>query len=131
MIDEPRIVQSGARVTAIIRLTIPRPEIQAVMGPAIGELMSTVAAQGIAPAGLLYSHHLTMQPDTFDFELGVPVSAPVSAGIERGPRQLADRAQPPPGQLGQRARSLPAPPRSRPGAYSTRPARRSRIPPDR
>ena len=78
MIDTPEITQTTARTTAIIRLTIPRAEIRNVMRPGIGELMAVVTAQGIGPAGPLYSHHLKMDPDTFDFELGVPVTAPVA-----------------------------------------------------
>ncbi len=79
MLDQPQIVQTTTRRTAVIRLTIPRNEIQRVMGPGINELMTTIAAQGIAPVGPVFSHHLRMDPDTFDFELGVPVAAPISA----------------------------------------------------
>ena len=79
MLDTPRITQIAAQQTAIIRLTIPRAEIRNVMGPGIAELMAAIAAQGIAPAGAVFSHHLRMDPDTFDFEIGVPVTAPVSA----------------------------------------------------
>ena len=79
MLDRPQIVQMEAQMTAIIRLTIPREEIQDVMGPAIAELLAAVAAQGIALAGAVFSHHLRMDPDIFDFEIGVPVRAPVSA----------------------------------------------------
>ena len=64
MLDKPQIVQTNAQLAAVIRLTIPREEIRNVMGPGIGELMAAVAAQGMAPA---------------DFEIGVPVTAPVSA----------------------------------------------------
>ena len=79
MLDKPQIAQTAAQPTAIIRLTIPRAEIRNVMGPGIAELMAAVAAQGIAPAGPWFTHHLRMDPDTFDFEIGVPVAAPVSA----------------------------------------------------
>ena len=79
MLDTPRITKTPAQLTAIIRLTIPREEIRNVMGPAIGELMAALAAQGRVPAGPIFSHHLRMDPDTFDFEIGVPVTAPVSA----------------------------------------------------
>ena len=79
MLDKPQIVQTDAHLTAIIRLTIPREEIRNVMGPGIAELIDAVAAQGIAPAGPIFSHHLRMDPDTFDFEIGAPVKAPVSA----------------------------------------------------
>jgi len=79
MIDTPQIIESAAQITAIIRLTIPREEIRNVMGPAIGEVLAAVAAQGIAPNGSVFSHHLKMDPAIFDFEVGVPVAKTVSA----------------------------------------------------
>lgn len=78
MIDTPKITQASAQATAIIRFTIPRDEIRNVMGPGYQELMATIAAQGIAPAGPWFTHHLRMDPETFDFELGVPIAAPLS-----------------------------------------------------
>jgi hypothetical protein len=57
MIDEPQIVQTDADPAAVIRLTIPREEIRNVMGPGMAELMAVVAAQGITPAGPIFSHH--------------------------------------------------------------------------
>ncbi len=49
------------------------------MGPAIVDVMSAIAAQGLTSAGSVFSHPLRMDPDTFDFEVGVPVITPVSA----------------------------------------------------
>jgi len=49
------------------------------MGPGIAELLAAVAAQGIVPAGPWFTHHLRMDPATFDFEICVPVTAPVAA----------------------------------------------------
>lgn len=88
MIDTPHITRTAAQLTAIIHLTIPREEIQDVMGPGMGELMAAVAAQGITRSGPLFSHHLRMDPDTFDFEIGVPVTAPVAAAGRVTPGQL-------------------------------------------
>jgi effector-binding domain-containing protein len=79
MLDTPQIAQTTNQLTAVIRLTIPREEIRNVMGPGIAELMAAVAAQGIAPAGPWFTHHLRMDPATFDFEICVPVTAPVAA----------------------------------------------------
>jgi effector-binding domain-containing protein len=78
MIDTPQITQTAARQTAIIHVTVPRTDIQKVMGPGIQELMSTVAAQGIEPAGPWFTHHLRRPTDSFDFEISVPVAAPVT-----------------------------------------------------
>lgn len=77
MIEAPEIVDVPEQETAVIRLTIPREDIQRVMGPGIQELMDAVGAQGVGPTGAWFTHHLRMSPKTFDFEIGVPVSAPV------------------------------------------------------
>lgn len=79
MIDPPEIVSTLAQQTAVIRLTILRSEIQKVMGPAIGEVLGTVAAQGLTPTGPVFSHHFAMSPETVDFEVGVPVASTVMA----------------------------------------------------
>ena len=78
MLDVPEVAKTDAQETAVIRLTIPRAEIRNVMGPGIGELMATVAAQGIETTGPWFTHHLRMDPQVFDFEIGVPVTAPVA-----------------------------------------------------
>ncbi|HEY0061396.1 MAG TPA: GyrI-like domain-containing protein [Telluria sp.] len=78
MLESPHLTRTEAQQTAVIHLTIPRAEIRHVMGPGIQELMAAVAAQGIGPTGPWFSHHLAMHPDTFDFEIGVPVSGPVT-----------------------------------------------------
>ena len=48
------------------------------MDPGLQELMAAVAAQGIAPSGPWFSHHLRMDPNVFDFLIGVPVPKSVS-----------------------------------------------------
>jgi effector-binding domain-containing protein len=78
MIAPPEIVQTSAEPAAVIRLTIPRSEMMKQFGPAVGELMRELAAQGVAPAGALFAHHLAMSHEVYDFELGVPVAAPVA-----------------------------------------------------
>lgn len=88
MIDTPHLTHSPAQHTAVIRLAIPRAEIQHVMGPAITEVMAAVAAQGIAPAGPWFTHHLRMDPEVFDFEVGVPVPTPVAAAGRVQPGEL-------------------------------------------
>ena len=79
MIDTPRITRTDAQPTAMIHLTVAREEMRHVMGPGIGEVMAAVAAQGVGPAGPWFTHHLKMDPGTFDFEICVPVTAPVVA----------------------------------------------------
>lgn len=79
MLENPHIADTAVRHTAVIRLTIPRAEIQQVMGPAHREVMAAVAAQGMKPAGAWFSHHFKMHPDIFDFEVGVPVPTPITA----------------------------------------------------
>jgi len=79
MIDTPHIIQTTAQHTAIIHLTITLDEMMQVFGPSVTELMTTIAAQGIAPSGPVFTHHLRHPTDTFDFELSVPVGIPMAA----------------------------------------------------
>jgi effector-binding domain-containing protein len=78
MLENPHVTQSVAQATAVIRLTIPKEEIRKVMEPAMNEVMSTLAAQNITVAGPMFSHHFRMDPAVFDFEVGVPITKPVS-----------------------------------------------------
>jgi effector-binding domain-containing protein len=88
MIDTPHIVQTQAQASATIHLTVPRDQIQSVMGPAMQEVMQTVAAQGAQPAGPLFSYHRHIPTDTFDFEVGVPVARPVDPAGRVQPSEL-------------------------------------------
>jgi effector-binding domain-containing protein len=76
--DAPEILETPAVPAAMIRVTVPRSAIQSAMGPGIQEIMAAVTAQGIGPAGPWFTHHLRMDPATFDFAIGVPVNAPVT-----------------------------------------------------
>ena len=88
MIDTPRITQTREQLTAMVHITVPRAEIQKVMGPGIEEVKAAIAAQGIATAGPWLTHHLTMDPKVFDFEVCVPVKSPVSAAGRVKPGRL-------------------------------------------
>jgi uncharacterized protein YndB with AHSA1/START domain/effector-binding domain-containing protein len=76
--DTPVIAETPPQLAAAIRLTVPRNQIQSVMGPGLTEIMTAVKGQGIGPTGPWFTHHLKMSPATFDFEICVPVSAPVT-----------------------------------------------------
>ncbi len=78
MLDTPEITETTALHTALIRLTIPRAQIQTVMGPGITEVMAAASEQGIGPSGAWFTHHLRMDPEVFDFEICVPVTSPVT-----------------------------------------------------
>ncbi len=62
MLDTPQILDTTALLAAVIPMTIPRAEIQQVMGPAIAEVMAVVHAQGLVPSGPVFSHHLRLTP---------------------------------------------------------------------
>ena len=87
MLDTPQITRTTTQLTAIIPMIVPREEIRKVMGPGIQELLATIAAQGIAPAGPWFTHHLRRPTDTFDFEISIPVAAPVAAAGRVRPGQ--------------------------------------------
>ena len=77
MIDTPRITETTPQPFAGIHLVIPRSEIQSVMGPGINEVITAIKAQGASPSGALFTHHFKMNPATFDFEICVPIAAPI------------------------------------------------------
>lgn len=87
MIDKPQIVRTTAQETAVIRLTVPWAEIQNVMGPGYDEVTTVVNEQGIA-AGPWYTYHYRMDPEVIDYEIGVPVTKPVSPVGRVKPGQL-------------------------------------------
>ena len=82
MLTPLTIVQTEAQTAAVIHITVARDKIQEVMGPAIMETMSAATAQGIGPIGPVFAHHFGMSPGIFNFEVGVPVSGPVTP-VER------------------------------------------------
>lgn len=88
MIDTPKILTTEPQKAAVIHLTIPRSRIQEEMGPGFNELMTTLQSQGITPTGPWFSHHLRMDPDVFDFEIGFPVSTDVKPSGRVKPSQL-------------------------------------------
>jgi effector-binding domain-containing protein len=86
MIETPEITHSQDQNYACLHLTVPREEIRMVMGPGIREVYTAIAAQGIPPAGPWFTHHLKRPDATFDFEICVPVNAPIAAagGVKAG-----------------------------------------------
>src|SRR3979409_2508075 len=88
MLATPQIIKTDAQQAAVIPRTSPRRGLMKLFGPAVGELMAPLAAQGVEPVGAVFAHHLKMSPDNFDFELGVKVSAPVRATGRVRPGQL-------------------------------------------
>ena len=51
-------------------------------------MLAALAAQGFEPIGAVFAHHLKMSPGIFDFELGVKITAPVTATGRVKPGQL-------------------------------------------
>ncbi len=79
MISTPEITALPAVQTAFIPLRIPREKMPEVMGPAVGELLAALQAQGLQPAGPLFCHHHRLEAGVFDFALSFPVSGQLQA----------------------------------------------------
>ena len=77
MLEAPSVVSVLQQDAAIIRITVPRADIRSVMPPAIIELRTTLAAQGIAPVGPMFAHHLSVDDAVFDCEVGFPIARPL------------------------------------------------------
>src|SRR3954470_20459359 len=78
MLDTPQIIQTTPQHTASIHLTIPREQIREVMGPGLSEVRGALQAQGIPAAGPWLTYHRRMAPETFDFEICIPVGKPAT-----------------------------------------------------
>ncbi len=87
MLEPPEILRTAAQFTAALHLTTPRNQIGNVMALGIQEVRSAVAAQGIATNGPWFTHHLRMEPDLFDFEICLPVAAPINPAGRVQPSQ--------------------------------------------
>ena len=79
MLVTPQFIQTEEQLTAVIHLTVPRAEISHVMGQAITEIISSIAAQGATITGPCFSYHQKRPTDIFDFEVGFSVSQPITA----------------------------------------------------
>lgn len=77
MITPPEVITTSELPTAVIQLLIPGRDMPKYMDPAIQEILKTLADQGMRPAGPMFSYHHRRPSDTFDFEIGFPVSAPI------------------------------------------------------
>jgi effector-binding domain-containing protein len=88
MIDQPQIVQTQAKPAAVIHLVIPRAEMMKVFRPSIHELLDTIKTQGSTPAGPVFAHHFKITPETFDFEVGLPVTKSVTASGRVKPGEI-------------------------------------------
>ncbi len=74
MNTRPEIIKTKAWRTAVIHLVIPGREMPKYMDPAIQEILKTLKDQGLQPAGPMFSYHHRRPSDTFDLELGFPVT---------------------------------------------------------
>ncbi len=73
MIDEPYVLTTQPRRAAVIHVTVEHAKIREVMGPGLAELQAALADQDIKPTGHWYTHHFSLTPETFDFEIGMPL----------------------------------------------------------
>lgn len=92
MLTELRITTTTTEPIALLHVTVPRNEIQKVMGPGLAELGKTIAAQGIATRGPWFTHHHRFEPGVFDFDIGFVVERPVApSGRVRASERPAER----------------------------------------
>jgi effector-binding domain-containing protein len=91
MLSTPQIMRTSAQPAAVIHLTIPRAAMMAEFGPALEEILTILSAQFVEPTGPAFAHHLTTSPDTFDFELGLPINGAITGEGRVRPGELPAR----------------------------------------
>lgn len=74
MIEDPTIVDAEEQRAAVIHITISRLDMPKVMPPALQELLAAIEKQGMMPQGPMFTHHLKLSSETFDFEVGFPIA---------------------------------------------------------
>lgn len=74
MTTPPEVIELKEQATASIHLTIPGRDMPKHMDPAIQEIIKVLADQGAQPAGPMFSYHYRRPSDSFDFEIGFPVT---------------------------------------------------------
>lgn len=80
MITIPSIIQTEEQPTAVVHLVIPGRDMPKYMDPAIQEILSKLKDQGMQAVGPMFSYHFRRPSDTFDFEIGFPVSKVIQPG---------------------------------------------------
>lgn len=92
MINTPEVIATKEQATASIHLTIPGRDMPKSMDPAIKETLKVLADQGMHPAGPMFSYHHRRPSDTFDFEIGFPVTKAIKeAGRVKNSELPAER----------------------------------------
>ncbi|MBL8001513.1 MAG: GyrI-like domain-containing protein, partial [Flavobacteriales bacterium] len=74
----PELITTTEVITAVIHLTIPGRDMPKYMDPAIQEVIRAITSQGARIAGPMFTYHHRRPSDTFDFEIGFPVSRPIA-----------------------------------------------------
>ena len=94
-ITPPELTHTPAQPVAMIHVKSARSQIMNSMTMAFNELGSLLQSQRIAPAGPWFAHHLRRPTESFDFNLCIPVAAPIqpTGRITNGERRSADVAR--------------------------------------
>ena len=79
IIEPFRIIRTAPQHLGAIPFQIARHEVRKVMGPGLAELKAALAAQGVAALGPWFTHHLRPPGEIFDFEICLPVAAPIAS----------------------------------------------------
>lgn len=77
IITPPEVITTKEVITATIPLVIPCQDMGAYMDPAIQEVIKVISGQGAQIAGPMFSFHKRRPSDSFDFEIGFPVSGAI------------------------------------------------------
>ncbi len=76
-IETPEHHETDDLIVASIHIKVAQEKMQEVFAPAVHELIDAIAGQGIEMAGPIFDHYHEITDQYFDFDLCVPVSAPV------------------------------------------------------
>jgi effector-binding domain-containing protein len=87
VIEPLRIIRTTPQLTALIPIRVSRDDVRKVMGPGLAELKAAVAAQNVTVVGPWFTHHVRNPGEVFDFEICLPVAAPIAPANRMKPGQ--------------------------------------------
>ncbi|MHB8868984.1 MAG: MerR family transcriptional regulator [Thermoleophilia bacterium] len=74
---EVKLQEVQPQPIAALRYRIPPADISSVFGPALGQVFAHIGRAGGAPIGPPLAAYHTFDEDTVDFEVGIPIVAPI------------------------------------------------------
>lgn len=76
--QDPEIITHDAVPTAVVRERVTMADLPGLFDRAFTVIGEALTSQGVAPSGPAFGYYLSVPTGTFELEVGLPVSAPIT-----------------------------------------------------